>query len=262
MNKSDKPFYIGWQDKMPNDQKNYLKRFILLIFIGLPLLAIAIVYAQKGFNNHIFEFGISTELTGIYYDKPIPIIEIESSNNAKISSSHVLLVGYGKHGAEGILKQIEATHESLNGKKITIEGTLIQGEGKSLLELTKKENSLIKIHNDKRLISKPKKPQDFKTFKGEILDPKCYFGVMKPAEGKIHKSCAIRCISGGIPPILRVVSDNDKNDYFILLGENGEKINQQILDKVAENTSISGRHGKLNGWNYIYTNPQNIKLIE
>jgi len=129
------------------------------------------------------------------------------------------------------------------------------------LELTKKKNSLITLHKDERLSSNPNESLALQTFEGEILDPKCYFGVMKPGEGKIHKSCAIRCISGGIPPILRVVSEN-KNEYFVLLGENGEKINSQILDKIAEKTQITGQHGKRNGWNYIYTNPQSIKLIK
>ena len=262
MNKSEKPFYIGWQENMPVDNKKYIKRFLLPIFIGLPLLAVVIVYAQKGFNNHLFEFGKITELTGIYHAKPVPILEVDQNNKAKLNSNYVLLVGYAKYGAEGIIKQIEDENESLNGKKITIQGSLIQGDGKTLLELTQEKNSLIKIHSDKRQSAIATEPLDAKIFAGEILDPKCYFGVMKPGEGKIHKSCAIRCISGGIPPIIRVMSDTHKNDYYLILGENGEKINQKILDKVAEQTLISGRHGKLNGWNYIYTNPESIKLLE
>jgi len=127
------------------------------------------------------------------------------------------------------------------------------------LELTKKKNSLITIHSDEKQSAKSPDTLVFKTFTGEIIDPKCYFGVMKPGEGKIHKSCAIRCISGGIPPILKVILDNNKSNFYIILGE---KIKQKILDKIAEKTAISGRYGKLNGWNYILTNAQNIKLIE
>ena len=44
--------------------------------------------------------------------------------------------------------------------------------------------------------------------KGEIVDPKCFFGVMKPGEGKPHKDCAIRCILGGIPPVLKVTDES------------------------------------------------------
>ena len=38
------------------------------------------------------------------------------------------------------------------------------------------------------------------TLTGEIVDTKCHFGVMKAGEGKVHRECAVRCISGGAPP--------------------------------------------------------------
>ena len=262
MKKNEKPFYIGWSDSIPKENKSAVKKLLLLIFIGLPILAIAIVYSQKGFNNHIFDFGVSTALTGIYRDKPVPILEINPNDQAKYNSNFVLLVGYGKFGAEGIIKEMEDSNGSLNGKRITIEGTLLQGDGKTLLELTKEKESLIAVHKDQVSLNAPEQLATSQVLEGEILDPKCYFGVMKPGEGKIHKSCATRCISGGIPPILRVVSEDQKNKYFLILGEQGEKINHEILDKVAENTRISGQQGVLNGWDYIYANPQNINLIK
>jgi hypothetical protein len=40
------------------------------------------------------------------------------------------------------------------------------------------------------------------TLRGEIIDPKCYIGAMKPGGGKTHKACAQLCLSGGIPPML------------------------------------------------------------
>ena len=36
---------------------------------------------------------------------------------------------------------------------------------------------------------------------GEILDSKCWFGAMRPGQGKPHKSCAAVCIRGGLPPV-------------------------------------------------------------
>jgi hypothetical protein len=97
--------------------------------------------------------------------------------------------------------------------------------------------------------------------KGEILDPKCWFGVMKPGEGKVHKSCAIRCISGGIEPVFRVTNGLE-NDYYILKGTNGEDINQDILDYVAEPVYIDAEVEKVNGWNVAYVDPEAIKYIE
>ena len=54
------------------------------------------------------------------------------------------------------------------------------------------------------------------TLRGEIVDIKCYLGVMKPAHGKPHRSCAARCISGGIPPVL-MVKDRDGDTNYLLL---------------------------------------------
>ena len=261
--KKEKPFYIGSQEEMPKEHRSAIKKLIIPIFIALPIFAFVIIYFQKGFNNHQFEFGQLSELTGIYHSKPVPILEVTEKGLAEGLSKQVLLVGYGKFGAEGIMESIEKSNEALlDGKKITLQGTLIHGDGKTLLELTQTEKSLLEVHKD--VIARKSKNNTFTavTMKGEILDPKCYFGVMKPAEGKIHKSCAIRCISGGIPPVLRIISEQNENKYYILLGENGDKINQQVLDKIAEPVEISGKTTTMNGWDYLYSNPESIQIIK
>ncbi len=262
--KKEKPFYVGWQEEMPKEHKSTVKKFIILIFIALPILAFSIIYAQRGFNNHQFELGKSTELTGIYHSSPVPVLEVLKTEMKPDLSNYVMLVGYGKLGAEGIMEDIEALKGDLDGKRVTLKGTMIYGDGKAVLELTKKTNSLITIHKDViyPIVANKILSSNFDNVVGEIVDPKCYFGVMKPGEGKIHKSCATRCISGGIPPVFKTRNFQNENEYFILLGEKGEKINRQILDKIAEKVSISGRTEFLNGWNYLYINPETIKLIE
>jgi hypothetical protein len=51
---------------------------------------------------------------------------------------------------------------------------------------------------------------------GEIIDPKCYFGVMKPGKGKPQCDCAIRCILGGITPMLVVKNEQGDANYYLL----------------------------------------------
>jgi len=38
------------------------------------------------------------------------------------------------------------------------------------------------------------------TLVGEIVDSKCFLGVMNPGQLTTHRACAIRCISGGVRP--------------------------------------------------------------
>lgn len=56
---------------------------------------------------------------------------------------------------------------------------------------------------------------------GELVDTKCYLGVMRPAVGKVHRACAVRCLSGGVPPEI-LVKDQAGNQIAVpLVGANG-----------------------------------------
>lgn len=71
---------------------------------------------------------------------------------------------------------------------------------------------------------------------GEIVDSKCYFGVMNPGNGKVHRDCAVRCISGGIPPAFLVRDANGRSETLLLAGWKRE-----LLDHIAEPVTLGGR---------------------
>ena len=261
MNNRD-DFFIGWKDKMSDDTSSFIKRFLFISGFIAVLIAFAVVRFQRPFASFIFNLGDVTEFTGIYHSSPVPILEVSSSDIPDGFSNSILLVGYGKFGAEGIIENFDVENSLLDGSKITLRGTLIYGDGKTVLELTEKEKSLVKVF-DSDILQKPRSQRPDKEIRlvGEILDPKCYFGVMKPGEGKIHKSCAIRCISGGIPPVFRSI-ENGTNDYYLVLGSGGEKINDDLLEYVAEQVRINGKVNHLNGWDVLYVNTADIAVIK
>jgi len=128
------------------------------------------------------------------------------------------------------------------------------------MELSEEEASLKKIIKTPTISPRTNAEKKDIALSGEIIDPKCYFGVMKPGEGKIHKSCAIRCISGGIPPMLKVKENQNLNRYYILLDESGKLINKQVLPFVAEQISISGKTNKFSNWDVLYINVDDLEL--
>lgn len=76
------------------------------------------------------------------------------------------------------------------------------------------------------------------TLTGEIVDSKCYLGVMNPGQGKVHRDCAARCISGGIPPIFVT---SDAHDQFLLVGLDGRALGRNALREfIAEPITIEG----------------------
>lgn len=78
------------------------------------------------------------------------------------------------------------------------------------------------------------------TLVGEIVDSKCFLGVMNPGQLKPHKACAIRCISGGIPPVLLVRDETGTASTFLLVGGDGRPVGAELLDMVAEPLEITG----------------------
>jgi hypothetical protein len=257
-------FYVGWQDQMPAGNKSFIKRIIIAIFLAIPLLALVMVKLQKPFNAHKFELGKVKAFTGTYIAKPLPMLVVGADDVPAGFASSILLVGYGKFGAEGIMQEIEETAGELNGKNITLKGTLIYGDGKVLVELTDRESSLVKINDHTVSATTSLAVRKRVKLSGEILDPKCYFGVMKPGEGKIHKSCAIRCISGGIPAVFRQSTGDNQNpyQYYLLLGEEGDKINKQLLPFIAGHISIEGEASRIVDWDILYLGSDQLQSID
>jgi len=255
-------FYIGYQEKSPPIIGSFSKRTIIVLLVMLPLLSVVLVISQRGFSSGTFEFGNLKELEGIAYKQPFPHLRIISGKDihGNYNYQNIILLGYGKFGASGILDEIETkVGKELEQVVVKLSGTLIYNDGKTLFELTNKSDSYVSHSTDlSEYQMDPLKTEQYGNvqLEGEIIDPKCYFGVMKPGEGKPHRSCAIRCISGGIPPILAVKNEKGESNYYVLLEENGEPINQQVLDFVAEPVNVSGKLESLGDWLILEVNPE------
>lgn len=253
-NKDD--FYIGWQANAPVSFAKKVKQFVIALAVLVPILAFTLVSQQRGFSSSNFEFGELTTIQGILSLEPVPMLKVQNGRDA--FGNHIvqtiLLVGFGKFGATETLQKIERRGDvwtSLNNRRIKLNGTLIYKEGKILLELTEGTNSIVEVSTSSSI--EPKKNEYGQiSLKGEIMDAKCHFGVMKPGEGKPHRSCAIRCIAGGIPPVLKTSNEAGENNYFILLDSEGKMLQQQVLDYVGEPIALCGRLEKLDDWYYIY----------
>jgi len=251
-------FYIGWMDKAPKSSATHVKRVLLILFPVALLIAYLLSTSQKKFSTANFEFGKLTEIKGIYYNNPVPMLKAFDKDNLSMT---IPLVGYGKHGAETAIMELEKEKGvSLNGKEVTLKGTLIYGDGKTLLQVDKNDYPIVNIGAEST-VQLQQKDLGTQTIRGEIVDPKCYFGVMKPGEGKVHRDCAIRCILGGIPPVLHVQNERGESNYYLIVGPNGEKINEAVQDLVAEPVSIEARVVQQDDWIILYTGKEYIKRI-
>lgn len=252
-------FYIGWMAAAPKMLVRFIKKYLLFIFTGTVVLGILLAVSQKKFGTGNFEFGTLTDVKGIYFDKPVPCLKVLNGKDIWGNASYLTipLVGYGKHGAEGAIREMEKEKNTvLNQKELTLRGTLLYNDGVTILQVDKNDNQGLVISSEAVPATFLPRVKDLgqTKIKGEIIDPKCYFGVMKPGEGKPHRDCAIRCILGGISPMLAVKNEKGEANYYLLASSDGEYINTAVQDYVAEPVELNVHLMQYDDWVVAYLN--------
>lgn len=252
-------FYIGWLGNTDKTTLKTLKRFVFpSLLIGF-LFLITFTFSQKKIANSEYKYNEVAQYTGTVSNLPFPhIIFIKGIDGFGNPKLEVLpLVNASKFGAETLIANWCKNKPNCSA---IIRGTIITRDGVNAMELSKEAASFLPVQNSiSEIISAPILIGE-KNIIGEIIDPKCYLGVMNPGEGKPHRSCAIRCISGGIMPMI-AYHQNGIKKYAVLLGINGEKINNDVLDFVAEPIAIKGRLFKYENWQFFYIETKNIKRL-
>jgi len=96
---------------------------------------------------------------------------------------------------------------------------------------------------------------------GEIVDSKCFSGVMKPGAGKTHIGCAIRCISGGVPAVFHVHNDAGDGLGLVLIDQEGNTVNDRVLDLVAQGLAIEGEVIRYNNLFALKADPSTYRRL-
>ena len=255
MMKKNNEFYIGYADKVGQGTKKAVKRFVVVVITLLVLGAFSFSFFQESAVNSSFDFGDPTKVSGIYHESPYPMLRVALAEN---EFKEIVLLGFGKSGANPFLDQIREKEGNLSGKELTIEGQLIYYNGKTLLEID--DSQKIQI-SGKGSVTNSKNMRHI-SITGEIIDPKCYFGVMKPGYGKIHRSCAALCISGGIPPVLVSKDQNGTETYFLLTDLKGNPIHKDIVPYIGQPCKLSGEVKMIGDWNILQVDVSQIEKLD
>ena len=253
--KQEDEFYICYQPGMPKNTKKTVARFVVLCGIFLGIGAFVFGFFQETAVNSNFDFGNPSQVMGIYHESPYPMLQISLGEQ---TFKNVVLLGFGKSGPNPYLKSLREEYGKLHGRKMRIEGQLIYYNGQTLLEIDDSQKIEILEEGKAPLV------QDISTqvIEGEIVDSKCYFGVMKPGFGKIHRSCAALCIAGGVPPVLVSTDKNGHENYFLLTDLKGNALHKDILPYIGQPVSIKGNHASLGGWNILRIQVAEIEKLD
>jgi hypothetical protein len=254
-------FYIGYLPTAPTGLGRMMRNVVILLLAVACVAAIILVINQKPFYPSVYEFGNARKFEGILKEHPYPTLLVARPGEAGVlpGYSQYYLAGYGKFGAAALVK-------GMDGKRVQVQGALIYRDGQTMIKVDDAE--AIKPLGDVSaalesfsLNSQAGKNHGAFQLTGEIVDSQCYLGVMNPGEGKPHKECAIRCISGGVPPILVAKNPEGVASYFLLVSHEGKTVNQEILPLVADPVQISGEVVQYENLLVLRADPKTYKRL-
>ena len=236
-------YYIGWEAKAAPGIGKTIHRAVVALLLIAVFVSLLLAVSQHMIGASVFEWGNVKQFSGILQATPYPHLLVPRPGNADGQSrfSTYYLVAPWKFGLKP-----EAI-APFDGKSVTLKGTLIYRGNQTMIEVV---NDSIQATNTAApaLTGQETITLGRQTLTGEIVDSKCFLGVMNPGQLTPHRACAIRCISGGVPPVLLVRQKNGPAIYLLLVSADGKPVNQQVLDLVSEPVEITGeveRQGEL-----------------
>lgn len=251
-------FYVNYLPTGPR------LRLMAILTTGAAMCVLAAVAATAALSQRspgmaVWDDGHIRQFTGLLVAAPAPVLLTIDPTTGQQHT--MLIVEVGKHGAAERLAP-------LIGARVTASGWLLQRDGRTMLEL---EPGVLPIVADpaQPVASTPDDDALARattnlgtvTLRGEIVDAKCFWGAMKPGDGKTHKACATLCIRGGIPPVLVVRSQSAQTQYYLVRGTGATPMPRLLESLIADPIEITGTHLRLGDLNILEVTEQSARRL-
>lgn len=240
---SQDEFFVGWL-LTPQSYVRFLKPIAVALLLLGVVAAATLAFFQRDPGTGEWNDDQVVTLRGVAFTKPYAMLRVPGEKPGGPPRTY-LLVEDGKFGAlPRVSKFVQNRPE---GVPVELKGTILHREDRWMLALEEGETGMrVLTEAEAGGIpylgwSAPKVLAKSITIRGEIIDPKCYLGAMKPGGGKTHKACAMRCIAGGIPPMLVTRVAEKREKMYLLVTSDGAAANDAVFPFVGDRVEIHGR---------------------
>lgn len=228
----DLDLFIGWTKPPAAD-----RRFVMLAapaaLAGAAGLGYAFARALEDPGAGAWRTGATHRITGVLATKPYPMMFV-ADDASPWDVRTVLIVAQGKCTSALDLAAVD-------GRAFEAAGVLIERGTRRMLEVPLALGDWITPSNVAvKLPPLVEEPLGRVRLEGEIMDSKCFFGVMRPGRGKTHKACAALCIRGGIPPSFYARGADGREAVLLMTDAAGGPIGEAILPLVADPVGAEG----------------------
>ncbi len=247
----DAEFYVGYFPSSPPGIARRTRRAVVTLGLLVSGSVVGLALAQPPFAAATFEYGRPREVAGRLRALPYPVLVVETrEGDLPVTSRHWLLAAPGKHGADA---QVAA----YDGRTVRIRGQLLHRGDAAMLEILAIDGT----STGPEPVATTHVELGTLTLTGEIVDSKCWMGAMNPGEGKTHLACAVRCVSGGLPPLLALRDGAGGERHLLLVNPDGGPVDRGALQGVGRPVSITGRVTREGELLFLHADPATYRIL-
>lgn len=249
-------FFIGWLP-MPARYRRPVRRAAATLVAGALAVAAAVAWMQPSPGEGQWTPSEPVELTGVVVADPYAMLRVVAPGGPAAGVRTVLLVESGKFGAVERMRPFD-------GQPARVRGTWLHRGDRWMLELDPATDAVVGLSGAEglsagaalRVVPRPLGPV---VLRGEIIDPKCYLGAMKPGGGKTHKACAALCLRGGVPPLFVTRDAQRRETFYLLVRADGGPAHELAVPYVGDPVTLRAEAEQWGDLTVLKLTPQGIE---
>jgi hypothetical protein len=225
----DDEFYIGYETVTPPGVWRSVRAWVAAASLLTVAVATFVTMAQRPLAESSFAYGRTQAWSGYLVWAPAPALLVPNGHGF----TRYWLVGRGKHGAAAALA-------GLGDGWVEVRGSEITRDPWRMVEIASSVPA-------SRPVDAPAPPRHDEgqgqpvSLRGEIVDSKCFLGVMNPGERTVHRDCAIRCLSGGVTPMFSYTDAAGTPQLAVIVDAWGTVPPKATRDNVGRILNLDGR---------------------
>ena len=248
-NKDTDAFYVGYFPTPARHRTAMILAMVIIVFWAL-CMSLIIVLAQRSPGTAIWDISNEETWTGFLLEDPYPMLITDQES--------LLVVNMGKRDARTAL-------EPFYDSQVTISGYQLIRDGRRIIELSSPDSVRAADPQDTPPIVVPELEvldDEPSIHIGEVIDGKCFLGAMKPGDGFAHRSCAILCIKGGLPPMFAFEQRHEGTEIPLILIDHKAHFPEELHHFVACRVELLARRARMGTLPILLIEPDSIRVLE
>ncbi|MEM8835506.1 MAG: hypothetical protein AAGD00_06775 [Planctomycetota bacterium] len=225
-------FYVGYLP-MPASHRRLAHVVVpLIMWLLVAVMGVCVLF-QRDPGPAVWDLSAEQTWEGTLYAEPYPMLVSTSERGVRVQ----LITGELKNSVHDRIRP-------LDGQRARLAGFPLERDGRSMIQLSPAEDAIGSLAG--AVDSKPDlRPLADVELVGEIVDGKCFYGAMKPGNGRAHKACAILCIDAGLPAMFVSTDTAGKATFWLLTFDGRAEFPTGLRELVAEPVRVRGRASML-----------------